>query len=100
MRFHAVFSVEHYDLNATLASGQAFRWQQREGWWEGVIGGRWVRLQALENAIVAEMVEPVADWEWLKHYLQLEIDLPDVLATFPKDDPMANAVSACRGLRL
>ena len=41
----ATFRAGDYDLAATLTSGQAFRWQQRDGWWEGVIGSRWVRLR-------------------------------------------------------
>src|SRR5437879_3917238 len=100
MRFHAVFPVQDYDLSATLASGQAFRWQLRDGWWEGIIGTRWVRLRDMGNAIIAEMVEPVPDWDWLKNYLQLEIDLSRIVETFPQDEPMQRSVEACRGLRL
>jgi len=44
--FRASFSVRDYDLVTTLTSGQAFRWHLRDGWWEGVIGSRWVRLRA------------------------------------------------------
>ena len=41
-----VFPARDYDLAATLTSGQAFRWQLCQGWWEGVIGSRWVCLRA------------------------------------------------------
>ncbi len=30
-----------FALDATLASGQAFRWTQREGWWHGSCGVRY-----------------------------------------------------------
>ena len=100
MRFHAVFPVNDYDLDATLSSGQSFRWQRRDGWWEGVVGNRWVRLQNVGSAIVAEMVEPVPDWDWLKSYLQLEVDLSSIIISFPKDEPMQRSVAACTGLRL
>ncbi|MDB6023909.1 MAG: 8-oxoguanine glycosylase domain protein [Verrucomicrobiales bacterium] len=100
MRFHAVFSVSDYDLGATLSSGQAFRWDLRDGWWEGVVAKRWVRLQNLGGAIVAEMVEPVSDWDWLKDYLQLEIDLASIVETFPQDEPMRLSAASCTGLRL
>ncbi|MDD1666930.1 MAG: 8-oxoguanine DNA glycosylase, N-terminal domain-containing protein, partial [Methanomicrobiales archaeon] len=33
------------DLGLTLSCGQAFRWEEREGWWEGVVGGKAWRLQ-------------------------------------------------------
>ncbi len=94
------FLARDYDLAATLSSGQAFRWRQLNGAWEGVIDGRWVRLRESPGAIHAETFAEPGDWNWLRAYLQLDIDLPRVLAAFPADAPMAAAVEACRGLRL
>jgi N-glycosylase/DNA lyase len=93
------FTVKHYDLAATLSSGQAFRWRQNGGAWEGVIGTRWVRLRQEADRIFAESAA-AADWQWLRHYLQLEVRLEEILATFPEDQPMRAAVAHCRGLRL
>ena len=42
----------------------------------------------------------MADWDWLTHYLQLHVDLSEVVRLFPDDEPMRAAVAACRGLRL
>jgi N-glycosylase/DNA lyase len=94
------FATRDYDLAATLTSGQVFRWQQRDRWWTGVIGTRWIRLCSEPGSITAETAEPVADWDWLAHYLQLHVDLGEVLRAFPDDEPMRAAVTACRGLRL
>jgi N-glycosylase/DNA lyase len=97
----AEFPVENYDLPATLASGQAFRWRESQPAWAGVVGGRWVRLRAEPGRIVAETAVPVSDWQWLRHYLQLDLDLGQVLAAFPQDDEaLQTAVRACPGLRL
>ncbi len=93
--------VRDYDLAATLTSGQAFRWEFRDGAWEGVIGSHWVRLQAQEGGIEATVAAPVSDWHWLTRYLQTGVDLDAVLLSFPADDhPLRAAVLACRGLRL
>ena len=92
--------VSDYDLAATLACGQAFRWRATELGWEGVIGQRWVRLRAGEGGILAETVASQADWRWLVDYLQAELSLASILATFPDDEPMRASVEACRGLRL
>lgn len=89
-----------YDLAATLASGQAFRWVPRDGAWEGVIGQRWIRLRAQPGGIAAETATPTEDWSWLRHYLQSDIDLAAITRTFPDDEPMRASLSACRGLRL
>jgi len=43
---------------------------------------------------------PMADWQWLRDYLQTEVDLEVMLKTFPDDEPMRAAVAACRGLRV
>lgn len=96
-----VFAVRDYDLAATLESGQAFRWQlQGEASWLGVVGRQVVRLRQVEAGIAAEVAAPVADWQWLADYLQTDVELAAVLATFPDDEPMRAAVAACRGLRL
>src|SRR4051812_23531626 len=94
----AVFPVSDYDLAATLTSGQAFRWNQRGAAWEGVIGRYWVALRSGKDSIIAETAEPVANWEWLTHYLQIHVGLGAVLASFPRDDSMNSAVAACHGL--
>jgi N-glycosylase/DNA lyase len=94
------FAVRDYDLAATLACGQAFRWRFEDNAWSGVIGRRAVRLHGDAGIIRAETFEAVEDWTWLKHYLQLDLDLRGVLATFPKDVPLGEAVAYCRGLRL
>ncbi|MDB6067837.1 MAG: 8-oxoguanine glycosylase domain protein [Pedosphaera sp.] len=94
------FAISAYDLAATLASGQAFRWKPHDNAWVGVVGRHWVRLHSANNLITAQTAGPVADWSWLAHYLQLDLDLSAVLATFPDDEPMRASVAACQGLRL
>jgi N-glycosylase/DNA lyase len=92
--------VSDYDLDATLNSGQAFRWQWFDHGWEGVIGTRWVRLAAHPVGLAAETAAPVTTWDWLVHYLQTDVELPPILKSFPADPPLQAAVAACRGLRL
>ncbi|HZL44327.1 MAG TPA: DNA glycosylase [Verrucomicrobiae bacterium] len=97
---HATFQVRDYDLGATLNSGQAFRWEFRDKGWNGILGKRWVRLETDGSCIHASVGEPVADWNWLTDYLQIEVDLVAILGTFPDNAPMRAAVGSCRGLRL
>ena len=92
--------VRDYDLAATLTSGQAFQWRLRGGWWEGVVAGRWVRLQSHDGGIAAETALPQDNWSWLAGYLQTHVDLSSILLSFPDDEPMRASVAACRGLRL
>jgi N-glycosylase/DNA lyase len=112
--------VRDYDLAATLDSGQVFRWQPERGRparvnqrlelageppallppWTGIVGKHFVRLTQAPGGILAETAAPVADWQWLHDFLQTEIDLENILKTFPDDEPMRRAVAACRGLRV
>jgi N-glycosylase/DNA lyase len=92
--------VRDYDLAATLDSGQVFRWRQQNGSWTGIIGRRRVRLTQTRDGIHAETAQPVKDWTWLCDYLQIEIELEAILKNFPDDEPMSDAVTACRGLRV
>ena len=95
-----IFHVRDYDLPGTLTSGQAFRWRSQDGAWEGVIGEHWVQLNQTPDGIAARTATPVTDWSWLRHYLQIHVDLDSILLTFPDDEPMRASVLACRGLRL
>jgi len=92
--------VRDYDLATTLDSGQVFCWQKQNSSWIGVIGRRWVRLTQTRDGIRAETAMPVADWQWLRDFLQTETDWAAVLKTFPDDGPMRAAIAACRGLRV
>ncbi len=95
------FVLRDYDLEATLSSGQTFRWHQRGTSWQAVLGNRWVRLETVSDGIHASSWPPARDWDWLTLYLQLNVDLDRVLATFPPLDPhLRAAVTTCRGLRL
>lgn len=94
------FRVRSYNLAATLESGQAFRWRALGGAYEGVVGGRWVRLSPGVDKLHAEAMAPLADWDWLAGYLQVGECLETVLASFPRDAVLAEAVLRARGLRL
>lgn len=92
--------VRDYDLAATLDSGQAFRWQRDGEACCGVLGKHFLRLTQKENGIHAQAAATVDDWQFLREFLQSDVDLAAILKTFPDDEPMRDAVAACPGLRL
>ncbi|HEY1172973.1 MAG TPA: DNA glycosylase [Verrucomicrobiae bacterium] len=94
------FPVKDYDVAATLASGQAFRWRLVDGAWEGVISRRWVRVSLERESIMVTTAEAQESWVWLEDYLQTSVVLSEVIAKFPDDVPMCESVAACHGLRL
>ena len=95
-----VLPVRDYDLAATLDSGQVFRWQQFENSWRGVVGKHLICLTQTPDGVRARTELPVGDWNCLREFLQTEIDFTAVVASFPQDEPMRLALTACRGLRV
>ncbi len=89
-----------YDIDATLSSGQAFRWRAAGSVWTGVIRDRWVQLRSVANAIEARTVAGAEDRSMLAAYLQTAVDQNVILATFPQDPVLAEAVRAAPGLRI
>src|SRR5690242_17906575 len=89
-----------YNLDATLDSGQVFRWQKQGGSWYGVLGNHFLQLSRTDSGIHAIADTPVSDWTFLREFLQADLDLVAVLKTFPDDAPMQAAVASCSGLRL
>ena len=95
--------VRDYDLAATLDSGQVFRWVRSPDSptsWTGVVEKQHVRLTQKPEGILAHTDAPAENWDWLREFLQTEIELKKILVTFPDDEPMRAAVAACHGLRL
>jgi N-glycosylase/DNA lyase len=84
-----------------LSCGQAFRWRKTDAGWEGVVAGKWVLLRPRHDGVQAFCAEPVRDWQWLADYLQVHVNLEEILKTFPPSDAcLQEAVRACYGLRL
>jgi len=98
--FQVFLPASDYDLAATLDSGQAFRWRQTGDGWEGILGRHFIRLKQTLDGVLAVTPTPVQNWESLRHFLQVDTRLADILSTFPTDDPMTAAVTCCPGLRL
>jgi N-glycosylase/DNA lyase len=98
--FRQSFPASNYNLDATLSSGQAFRWSRGAEGWSGPIGTRWVRLLGDPEGISAETPAPPGDWQWLSDYLQLGVDIRGITRSFPPHTALNNAVERCRGLRL
>ncbi len=96
----AAWEVAEYDLEGTLEGGQAFGWERLGDGWEGVVAGRWVWVGRDGARVEARTALPVGDWDWIEGYLGVREDLAGMLATFPDDEPLRQAMASCRGLRL
>jgi N-glycosylase/DNA lyase len=95
-----LINVSDFALASTVECGQAFRWSRAaDCWFEGVVG-RWViRLRQHPNSVEWES-RPAVDKKVVAKYLALDVSLPDILATFPSDPLLRQAVKNHHGLRV
>lgn len=84
------------NLDFTLCCGQAFRWNKQDEWWYGVVEGRPCKLRQVENTLEFVNVES----GFIKEYLGLDDDLPEIFAQISKDENMGLAIKAFSGLRI
>jgi N-glycosylase/DNA lyase len=84
------------DLALSLSCGQAFRWEERDGWWEGVAGGNLWRVRQEGGRVIYNGTTAAA----VRRYLALDEKLPAILASVDRDPVMHRSIKACRGLRI
>ncbi len=92
--------MKRYALHETLDSGQAFQWQHQGDSWTGVIGSSWIQVRQTSDALEFTSPHRGVDWTQITHYFQTDLDIDAVVAQFPDDPHMNQAVLSCRGLRL
>lgn len=97
---HGGLSLPH-----TLDCGQVFCWREETpGTWRGWIGDAAVRCRTQESPSGTCLeIESLAGWiteDQVRRYFGFDDDLDAMLATFPDDQWMREAIAHCRGLRL
>ncbi len=102
-------NVSDFDLASTLECGQAFRWRREaDGWFVGVVGKEVWRLRQTGDVVVAAVAggtpvgekPPATAATTPARYLALDLSLPKVIATFPDDPALRQAVKDHYGLRV
>ena len=90
------------DLTATLTSGQAFRWQRKDGWFEGVVFGNIVKMRQNNEGVefTSAPDDQSAIQPLLRDYLGLDVDLDPIYASIATDRRMRAAVARYRGMRI
>ena len=113
-------NVSDFSLAATLECGQAFRWQRAaDGWFEGIVGREIWHLRQFGDALEWLVEGQAPAWlpavatsptaavtqkrdppRRLQHYLALDVSPGKVLATFPNDPLLRQAIRDHHGLRV
>lgn len=86
-----------FDLDATLACGQVFRWDRTaDGWWYGVVGDRVLKVRQEGHRLTFTG----ATTSFIRRYFSLDLDLAAILASIDCDPFIHACIRKHRGLRL
>ena len=96
--WHAVGPAGGLDLDATLSSGQCFRWEKADGVWQGVAGRQFARVRVQDGALWADC--PASEDGFWRRYFALDMDYGAIQAQFAGSKRLAECVAAAPGLRV
>jgi N-glycosylase/DNA lyase len=85
-----------FNLDFTLCCGQTFRWENRDGWWYGVVKEKAFKIRQTGDELEFENVEVA----FVKDYFGLDEDLLNILLEIGRDEHVKNAAEAFKGLRI
>lgn len=88
------------NLQATMESGQLFRWNRDREWYRGVIGEHRYALKQAENGLLVKTSATEGAERTLRDFFRLDDDLPATYETMAGDEKLAEAIGRWRGLRI
>ena len=92
-----------FSLKYTLESGQSFRWNRIDDAYYGVVEGRILKICQAGTTLCVESSTPedtTTFAPFLRHYLDLDRDVPKILAEVDKDAYMHRTIEKLWGMRI
>src|SRR5262245_12274575 len=80
------------NIDASLQSGQAFRWRKRDGDWLGVISDSAVRLRPSDEGFLWQTYPRAGRWDLVERYFALDADLNALYADWLSREPRIGAL--------
>jgi N-glycosylase/DNA lyase len=97
MPFLTLHPDQPFNLDATLACGQVFRWDKSpDGWWSGVAGNKVLKIRQDSD----RLTYAGAPASFIRDYFSLDTDLGEVLTSIDTDPFIHACIRKNRGLRL
>ena len=93
-------SAPDFSLQASLSSGQTFRWTIRDGWHYGFIGGSVLKIQQDGDRLRYDSSDPRLTPDRIRDYFALDLPLAEILASIDVDMQVHQAIVRYRGLRV
>ena len=87
-------------LAQTLDCGQAFRWSEEDGIWQGVAGGKLRRLSQEGDTITIYDCDEVEFSEFYRPYFDLDRSYDDIVLAVAENTVLRDATSLAGGIRI
>lgn len=96
-----IYGIEEFDLPHTLDCGQAFRWKEKNGIWQGVAFGKFLELEKLEDGTVVLFNTTTEDFEniW-RDYFDLDRDYKKIVEILSVNETLKKACEYSYGIRI
>ena len=91
---------DNFSLDLTLDCGQAFRWQNIDGVWNGVAGGRALRVVQTEDGIEFFDIEENDFNDYWKHYFDFDRDYNSICKKLSADSSLKTAIDSFPGIHI
>ncbi len=92
--------IDKYNLHTTLLGGQAFNWDLVDDSYFGFTQDKIIELKLKGSDLYWQTYPEKDDWEFVKNYLQLELDYNMILERINKDVNVQAAVKNISHVRL
>jgi len=89
-----------FSLQASLSSGQTFRWKAYDGWCYGFVGPAVLKVRQEGDRLRCESSDPSLTADDLRRYFALDLNLPEILSSIDVDMQVHDAIRRHRGLRV
>ena len=96
---HELISPE-FSLQASLSSGQTFRWTFHDGWYYGFLGPSIVKIRQDGQRLLWDSSDPALTDERIRHYFALDLNLAEIISSIDVDMQVHHAIQRYRGLRV
>jgi len=93
-------NISNFNLEFTLLGGQAFNWDKIDGIFYGFTQDKVIKLQEKNNQLYWQTYPEKDNWEFLRTYLQLDLNYQNILNKINKDETILKAINSIPFVRL
>lgn len=93
--------IEHFSLPETLDCGQAFRWEERDGFWQGVAFEKFLKLKKNDDGTIILFNTTEQDFKniWID-YFDLNRDYNEIITAVSNNEILKTACEYGKGIRV